>query len=129
MKILGEDMASSGRKIAEKGLEIQAIKLWNNEEPFQLVSGCYSPIYNDNRRFLGDYEDRRMIAEGFKSIMDEKGLDPDLIAGTSTSGIAPAASLAQLTGIPLIIQHDGGFYVFDDTVMKQMDFLDCYSNL
>jgi orotate phosphoribosyltransferase len=119
-EIKGDTMVDAGREIAKRGLEIGAIKLWPEEGPFLWACNSYMPIYNDNRRFLGTYADRMMIAEGFRDMMDEKGLKPDFIAGTSTSGIAPAASLAQLTGIPLIIQNNGGFYVFDDKVMEQL---------
>jgi orotate phosphoribosyltransferase len=113
-------MVDTGREIAKRGLEIPAIKLWPKDGPFLWASNFYMPIYNDNRKFLGSYKDRMLIAEGFRDLMVEKGLNPDFIAGTSTSGIAPAASLSQLTGIPLIIQHNGGFYVFDDKVMEQL---------
>lgn len=92
-----------GKKIAEEGLKIKAIKL-NPDKPFQWASGFQMPIYNDNRMFLFNSKHRQLIAEGLESIADK--LSFDIIAGTSTAGISPATSLANEYGSPLIYIRD-----------------------
>ncbi|MCG6957575.1 MAG: orotate phosphoribosyltransferase, partial [Gemmatimonadetes bacterium] len=54
-------MEDIGRRIAEQGLRIGAIKL-NPDDPFRWASGYRMPIYNDNRMFLFHPEIRRLIA-------------------------------------------------------------------
>jgi orotate phosphoribosyltransferase len=99
--------------LADVALDISAIKLWPKEGPFLWASGFYMPIYNDNRMLLGNFQHRMLVAEGMKSIIDKKGLKPDFISGTSTSGIAPAATLADMLDIPLVVQKDGQQYSFE----------------
>ncbi|MBW2964787.1 hypothetical protein KY363_04975 [Candidatus Woesearchaeota archaeon] len=111
-------MVDYGRQIAKAGLEIGAIQL-RPEQPFLWASGYHMPIYNDNRKFLGYPEHRKMIAEGFGQMMQERSIFPDLIAGTSTSGIAPAASLAYLLGRPLVIKRGDDAFVFSDDYLSR----------
>jgi orotate phosphoribosyltransferase len=112
-------MDDYGRQLANAGLEIGAIKL-QPEKPFLWASGFYMPIYNDNRMFLGNSEHRQLVTEGLWDRLDELDFIPDLIAGTSTSGIAPAASLAQVLEMPLVIQHEGRAYVFDMRLLGEL---------
>ena len=60
------------------------------------------PIYNDNRMFLYYPEYRRLIAESFKEVIKEEGIEFDIIAGTSTAGIPHGALLADLLNVPFI---------------------------
>ncbi|MBT4166074.1 orotate phosphoribosyltransferase [archaeon] len=94
-----------GREIARAGLEIGAIKL-NPDKPFTWASGFKMPIYNDNRMFLFHPEHRELIVEGFDNLLYSEKMVYDFIAGTSTSGIPPATSLADALAMPLIYVRD-----------------------
>lgn len=83
--------------IAQKALQMGAIRL-SPDKPFRWASGYYMPIYNDNRTLLGDSGARKLIALAFQDILNQLNFDPDNIAGTSTSGIPPATTLADLLG-------------------------------
>ena len=96
-------MIDYGRAIAKAGLEIKAIKL-NPDNPFQWASGYRMPIYNDNRMFLFFPEDRELITDGLASIA--KGLPFSVVAGTSTSGIAPGVLLSEKFKSPFIYIRD-----------------------
>jgi orotate phosphoribosyltransferase len=102
------------KDIANTSLQIKAIKL-NTEDPFQWASGYRMPIYNDNRMMLGQYKDRMLVAEGFKGLIDSERISIDYIAGTSTAGIAPAASAASLLRVPLVIMEGGDIFSLDST--------------
>lgn len=86
-------------------LEIKAIKL-NTITPFCWASGFYMPIYNDNRIFLQKSRYRELIADAFIGIMRDNRIDADIIAGTSTSGIPHATTLADKLGLPLTYVRD-----------------------
>ncbi len=60
------------------------------------------PLYNDNRLLLGNAEHRRLVAEGFKVILEENRIQPEVVAGTATAGIPHATTLANLLECPLI---------------------------
>ncbi|MCK4522355.1 MAG: orotate phosphoribosyltransferase [Nanoarchaeota archaeon] len=93
------------RLIAKAGLEINAIKL-NPDLPFQWASGYMMPIYNDNRMFLSYPEYRKLVTSGFQQIIKEEQIPYDIIAGTSTAGIAPGALLAERLNSPFIYIRD-----------------------
>lgn len=94
-----------GRRIAEQGLGIGAIKL-SPGDPFQWASGYRMPIYNDNRMFLYHPEIRRTIAQGLADIIRDKGISPEVVAGTATAGIPHGALLAELLSLPFIYIRD-----------------------
>ncbi|MGD2123153.1 MAG: orotate phosphoribosyltransferase [Gemmatimonadota bacterium] len=94
-----------GRRIAEFGLRIGAIKL-NPDDPFQWASGYRMPIYNDNRMFLFHPEMRRAIAQGLADIIARERLAPEVIAGTATAGIPHGALLADVLALPYIYIRD-----------------------
>jgi orotate phosphoribosyltransferase len=94
-----------GRRIAEFGLTIGAIKL-NPGNPFQWASGYRMPIYNDNRMFLFHPEMRRTIAQGLADIIQDRGIAPEVVAGTATAGIPHGALLADLLSLPYIYIRD-----------------------
>ena len=94
-----------GRRIAEFGLTIGAIKL-NPKDPFQWASGYRMPIYNDNRMFLFHPEMRRTIARGLAEIIRDEGISPEVVAGTATAGIPHGALLADLLSLPYIYIRD-----------------------
>mgnify|MGYP006278063311 CR=1 FL=1 len=98
-------MDDLGRTIAEEGLEIGAIKL-DPDSPFQWASGYRMPIYNDNRMFLFHPSVRRTIAGGLAEVVRERGMGPEVIAGTATAGIPHGALLADLMALPFIYVRD-----------------------
>ena len=63
------------------------------------------PVYNDNKRFLFRPEDRKLITDGLYSSATK--LKFNLIAGTSTAGIAWAVLLAdRFADIPFVYVRD-----------------------
>jgi orotate phosphoribosyltransferase len=92
-------------ELTRAALELGAIKLQPNN-PFTWTSGYRMPIYNDNRLLMGSYQSRMLVASGFRQIIEEEGLTPELIAGVATGGIAPAATLANLLELPLTYIRD-----------------------
>jgi len=92
-------------EIARAALEIHAIKLQPNN-PFTWASGYRMPIYNDNRMFLTYPGYRELMLNAFKELLQSEGISFDIIAGTSTSGIPPATTLADSLGKPLIYVRD-----------------------
>lgn len=94
-------MSEFGRKLAKIALEIKAIKL-NPSSPFLWASGYQMPIYNDNRMLLGDFQHRKVVADGFVDLIKKLSLDIDVVAGTATAGIPPATSLADRIEKPLV---------------------------
>lgn len=94
-------MLDYDKQIAQAGLKIKAIKL-NPDRPFQWASGYMMPVYNDNRMFLEFPEYRKLIMEGFLSLIEGEKIPYHTIAGTSTAGISPATTLADRLNSPLI---------------------------
>ena len=90
------------KAIANAALDIGAITL-NSTEPYTWASGYRMPIYNDNRKHLAYPENRKIITSIFEQVIKDNNIKPDLITGTMTAGIAPAASLAQYMELPLAI--------------------------
>lgn len=88
-------------KLAKTALTIGAIRI-NTQDPFTWASGYRMPIYNDNRLLLGNADHRLFIAKGFQSLLEDKKIVADVVAGTATAGIPPATTLADLIKTPLI---------------------------
>ncbi len=95
-------------KVADAALESGAVEI-NPTKPFLWNVGKFMPIYNDNRILLSKSEYRKLVTQGLESIMSSDQ-HIDYIVGTTTAGIAPAASFAQHIGIPLLIRQGGEFY-------------------
>lgn len=89
------------KKIAEILLELKAVSL-SPENPFTWASGLRSPIYCDNRLVISDVAARRVVMEGFMSLVNSLPSKPDIIAGTATAGIPHAAWLADALQLPMI---------------------------
>lgn len=98
-------MANNSLNLAERVakllLEIKAVTLSPNK-PYKFVSGIISPIYTDNRLLMGFPLKRKEITIYMANLIHEKGLEPEIIAGTSTAGIPPAAWLAELLNLPMV---------------------------
>lgn len=82
-------------------LEIKAVTL-SPKNPYRFVSGILSPIYTDNRLLMGYPLKRKEITIYMAHLIKDLVLEPDVIAGTSTAGIPPAAWLAELLNLPMI---------------------------
>lgn len=88
------------QEIASALLEANAVKV-KTDPPFKWVSGILSPVYCDNRLMISYPEARKLIVEGFKKMIQEKGISPDVIAGTATAAIPWAAFVAYDLGLPM----------------------------
>lgn len=94
-------MKKYDKTIAGLLLQCNAIKL-SPDKPFQWASGWNSPIYCDNRKTLGYPEIRNMIKVSFTSLIKEKFLSTEAIAGVATGAIAQGALVADLLGLPFM---------------------------
>ena len=86
--------------IAHDLLSIGAVFL-RPQEPFTWASGIKSPIYCDNRLTLTAPEVRTRIEEGLVSVIRTHYPDVEVLMGTSTAGIAHAAIVGHLMGLPM----------------------------
>jgi orotate phosphoribosyltransferase len=87
--------------IAKALLDENAVFL-RPEDPFTWTSGIKSPIYCDNRLLISVPQVRELIVKSFLSLIKDKELDPEVIAGTATAGIPWAAWIAHELKLPLI---------------------------
>lgn len=89
------------QEIAKILLDIKAVRV-TIDPPFTWTSGIKSPIYCDNRMMISHVEARQQVIGGFKKIIEEKGLKPEVIGGTATAAIPWAAFLAYDLGLPMV---------------------------
>ena len=88
------------KEIAKGLLSIQAVFL-RPDEPFTWASGIKSPIYCDNRLTLTAPEVRTKVEEGLMAVIRENYPECEVIMGTSTAGIAHAAIVGHMMGLPM----------------------------
>lgn len=88
------------RTIAKDLLSINAVFL-RPEEPFTWASGIKSPVYCDNRLTLTAPDVRNDVENGLAAIIKNNYPDVEVIMGTSTAGIAHAAIVGHLLGLPM----------------------------
>ena len=88
------------RTIAHDLLSIGAVFL-RPDEPFTWASGIKSPIYCDNRLTLTAPEVRTHVEEGLAELIRTHYPDVEVLMGTSTAGIAHAAIVGHIMGLPL----------------------------
>lgn len=93
-------MENMGKKIASCLLEIKAVFL-RPQEPFTWASGIKSPIYCDNRLTLSYPHIRNQVEQGLAENIRKHYPDCEVVAGTSTAGIAHAALVADILGLPM----------------------------
>ncbi|MEI7026778.1 orotate phosphoribosyltransferase [Paenibacillus sp. y28] len=91
--------------IASSLLEIGAVSLRPNQ-PFTWTSGIKSPIYCDNRLTISYPAIRDQIADGFKTLIQSKFPQADMIAGIATAGIPHGAFASQKLDLPMIYVRD-----------------------
>lgn len=88
------------REIAHDLLSIGAVFL-RPDEPFTWASGIHSPIYCDNRLTLTAPAVRTAVETGLMNLICKRYPDVEVLMGTSTAGIAHAAIVGHLMGLPM----------------------------
>jgi len=87
-------------QIARDLLKIQAV-FFRPDEPFTWASGIKSPVYCDNRLTLTAPEVRGDVENGLAELVRENYPEVEVLMGTSTAGIAHAAIVGHLMGLPM----------------------------
>ena len=87
-------------QIAKDLLSIQAV-FFRPEEPFTWASGIKSPVYCDNRLTLTAPEVRNDVENGLAQLIREHYPQAEVLMGTSTAGIAHAAIVGHIMGLPM----------------------------
>ena len=88
------------RTIAHDLLSIGAVFL-RPDEPFTWASGIKSPIYCDNRLTLTAPEVRTHVETGLVDLICKHYPNVEVLMGTSTAGIAHAALVGHMMGLPM----------------------------
>ncbi|MFA7674240.1 MAG: orotate phosphoribosyltransferase [Clostridia bacterium] len=88
------------KKIANSLLAIKAVFL-RPDEPFIWASGIKSPIYCDNRLTLTAPKVRNEIENGLVESIRKNFPSCEILMGTSTAGIAHAAIMGHIMGLPM----------------------------
>ena len=86
--------------VAKALLDIKAVFL-RPEEPFIWASGIKSPIYCDNRLILTAPEARNTVENALAETIRQEYPDVEVLMGTSTAGIAHAAIVGHIMGLPM----------------------------
>ena len=88
------------KTIAHDLLSIGAVFL-RPDDPFTWASGIKSPIYCDNRLTLTAPTVRTHVEEGLVDLICKHYPDVEVLMGTSTAGIAHAAIVGHMMGLPM----------------------------
>ena len=86
--------------IAKDLLSIKAV-FFRPEEPFTWASGIKSPIYCDNRLTLTSVNVRNDVENALAETIRREYPDVEVLMGTSTAGIAHAAIVGHIMGLPM----------------------------
>ena len=86
--------------IAKDLLSIQAV-FFRPEEPFTWASGIKSPVYCDNRLTLTAPAVRNDVENALAETIRREYPDVEVLMGTSTAGIAHAAIVGHILGLPM----------------------------
>ena len=87
-------------QVAQNLLKIKAVFLRPNE-PFTWASGIKSPIYCDNRLTLSYVDTRKVVENGLAHLIKTYYPTCEVVMGTSTAGIAHAAYVSDILGLPM----------------------------
>lgn len=93
-------MEYSQRRIAEGLLSIRAV-FFRPEEPFIWASGIKSPVYCDNRLILTAPDVRTEVETALTEVVRTHYPEAEVLMGTSTAGIAHAAIVGHMMGLPM----------------------------
>ena len=86
--------------IAKDLLSIKAV-FFRPEQPFTWASGIKSPVYCDNRLTLTAPSVRNDVENGLATLIKDKFPQVEVLMGTSTAGIAHAAIVGHIMGLPM----------------------------
>ncbi len=86
--------------IARDLLSIKAV-FFRPEEPFTWASGIKSPVYCDNRLTLTSVKVRNDVETSLAEVIGREYPDVEVLMGTSTAGIAHAAIVGHIMGLPM----------------------------
>ena len=86
--------------IAKDLLKIKAVFL-RPDEPFTWASGIKSPIYCDNRLTLTSVNVRNDVENALAETIKREYPEVEVLMGTSTAGIAHAAIVGHIMGLPM----------------------------
>ena len=86
--------------IAKDLLSIKAV-FFRPEEPFTWASGIKSPVYCDNRLTLTSVEVRNDVENSLAEVIRREYPEVEVLMGTSTAGIAHAAIVGHIMGLPM----------------------------
>lgn len=81
--------------------ELEAVRV-QLDEPFQLASGNYSPIYINCRRVISEPGFMQLFNTAAMLICSRRGVTCEAVAGGETAGIPFAAYLAQTLARPML---------------------------
>ncbi len=87
-------------KIAKDLLGVKAV-FFRPDEPFTWASGIKSPVYCDNRLTLTDVAVRNDVENALAETIKREYPDCEVLMGTSTAGIAHAAIVGHILGMPM----------------------------
>ena len=87
-------------QIAKDLLSIKAV-FFRPEEPFTWASGIKSPVYCDNRLTLTAPQVRNDVENGLAEVVRRFYPEAEVLMGTSTAGIAHAAIVGHIMGLPM----------------------------
>ena len=93
-------MTDLQKTIAKDLLSIKAV-FFRPEEPFVWASGIKSPVYCDNRLTLTAPEVRNDVEEALAETIRREYPQAEVLMGTSTAGIAHAAIVGHIMGLPM----------------------------
>ena len=88
------------KSVASGLLKIGAV-FFRPDEPFTWASGIKSPIYCDNRLTLTAPEVRNDVENGLAEVVRRFYPEAEVLMGTSTAGIAHAAIVGHIMGLPM----------------------------
>lgn len=91
---------STEKLIAKDLLSIGAV-FFRPEQPFTWASGIKSPVYCDNRLTLTAPAVRLDVENGLAETVKNHYPECEVLMGTSTAGIAHAAIVGHLLGLPM----------------------------
>ena len=87
-------------QIAKDLLSIGAV-FFRPNEPFTWASGIHSPVYCDNRLILTAPQVRLEVEQALADTVKREYPQCQVLRGTSTAGIAHAAIVGHLLGLPM----------------------------
>lgn len=86
--------------IAKDLLSIGAV-FFRPDQPFTWASGIKSPVYCDNRLTLTSVKVRNDVENALAEVVRREYPEAEVLMGTSTAGIAHAAIVGHILGMPM----------------------------